>query len=102
MFIVINSTDEARLAAAAAASHPASPAPTTMTLYFLNICYFSVPRGMIILLFYFSSFTYNFKLVLLKLTNVLFLFQQCSFLLRFLRLFFGAKHDPSLLIALRL
>src|ERR1700761_9439481 len=37
MFMVIKSTDEPRLAAAAAASQPAWPAPTTITLYFLNI-----------------------------------------------------------------
>src|ERR1700761_6818256 len=37
MFMVINSTEEPRLAAAAAASQPAWPAPTTITLYFSNI-----------------------------------------------------------------
>src|SRR5687768_894647 len=58
IFMVTNKTDEPKLAAAAAASHPAWPAPTTITLYFLNIftsmfhvehicfyLFFDVPRG---------------------------------------------------------
>jgi hypothetical protein len=34
MFIVISKTDDPKLAAAAAASHPACPAPTTIISYF--------------------------------------------------------------------
>src|SRR5690606_37206197 len=45
MFIVMSNTDEPKLAAAAAASHPAWPAPTTITLYLLNIYLSLVSRG---------------------------------------------------------
>jgi hypothetical protein len=46
MFIVTNKTFEPMLAAAAAASHPACPAPATMMSYFENMFEFlSVPRG---------------------------------------------------------
>src|SRR5690606_20612974 len=37
IFIVISRLEEPRFAAAAAASHPACPPPTTITLYFLNL-----------------------------------------------------------------
>jgi hypothetical protein len=46
----MSKVDEPKLAAAAAASHPACPAPTTITLYFLNIFLFlfHVKRGVFI------------------------------------------------------
>src|SRR6185503_14742890 len=59
IFMVINSTDEPKLAAAAAASQPAWPAPTTITSYLLNIVYRyfapmaqNVPRGTFVILIY--------------------------------------------------
>jgi hypothetical protein len=44
MFIVISRTLDPMFAAAAAASQPACPAPTTITSYSLNIVLFHVER----------------------------------------------------------
>ncbi|GGI26823.1 hypothetical protein GCM10008119_24590 [Pedobacter mendelii] len=54
MFIVINRTDDPKLAAAAAASQPACPAPTTIRSYFENMLssFLIVPRETIVYLFF--------------------------------------------------
>jgi hypothetical protein len=46
MFIVMSKVREPRLAAAAAASQPACPAPTTMTSYSGNINYKYFEKGL--------------------------------------------------------